>query len=307
MSINRRKLFGISAAAAVAGAAAVPAVAAAQVTSARIKTKDSTELYVKDWGAGRPVIFTHAWPLSADSWENQALALVEAGYRVIAYDRRGFGRSSQPSGGYDFDTFADDLAAVLKATGVRDGTLVGHSMGGGEIVRYFSRHGGKNIVKAGLVASIVPGIVKTRNNPNGVDGTFFDGMKGALRKDRASFLAGLLKDVFYDVSIVGSRPVSREVLDWSFQMAMQGGLRGVIGCIDAFGNADFQPELSMVNVPTLILHGTADKPTPFELTARRAAAGIAQSQLIEYQGAAHGLPVTEGDRVTRDLLDFLAS
>ena len=309
---NRRNILGIGAAA--IGAAALPLKARAQSAAAHnrsgyIKTKDGVDLFVKDWGRGRPIILTHAWPLSSDCWEQQAVAIAEAGYRVISYDRRGFGRSSQPSTGYDYNTFADDLAAVIKATGAKDATLAGFSMGGGEIVRYLSRHGSKGIVKAALVATVVPGLAKNKNNPQGVDPAFFDGLKENLRKDRATFLAGLLKDVFYDVqtSAKSTNPVSQAVLDWSMQMAMQAGLRALIGSVDAFGKEDFVPDLGAVTVPTLILHGNADKPVPFELTARRAAAGIKQAKVVEYGGASHGLLVTERERVTQDLLGWLAA
>jgi non-heme chloroperoxidase len=297
--------------------AATPALAQATRTAAApsrratgtIKLKDQTELFVKDWGRGRPVVLTHAWPLSSDCWDQQAIALVEAGYRVIAYDRRGFGRSSQPDGGYHYDQFADDLAAVLQATDARDATLIGFSMGGGEIVRYMSRHNGKHVKQVGLVATVVPGLAKGPNNPGGVDPAFFDTLKEGLRKDRLGLFSGLLRDVFYDVqaSAKSAVPVSQPVLDWSLQMAMQAGLRALIGSVDAFGKEDFMPDLAAVKVPTLILHGDADKPVPLELTGRRAAKGIAQSRLIEYAGATHGLLVTERERVTRDLLAFLAS
>ncbi|NRF65935.1 alpha/beta hydrolase [Aquincola sp. S2] len=305
-------MLGIGAAA--VGAAALPLASRAQRAAAHdrsgtIRTKDGVELFVKDWGQGRPLILTHAWPLSSDCWEQPALAIAEAGYRVISYDRRGFGRSSQPSTGYDYNTFADDLATVIQATGARDATLAGFSMGGGEIVRYLSRHGSKGIAKVALVAAVVPGLARNRNNPQGVDPAFFDGLKDSLRKDRATFLAGLLREVFYDVqtSARSTNPVSQAVLDWSLQMAMQASLRALIGSVDAFGKEDFVPDLAAVTVPTLILHGSADKPVPFELTARRAAAGIRQARLVEYGGTSHGLLVTERARVTQDLLDWLAA
>lgn len=285
-----------------------PAVAApARQVAARIKLKDQTELFVRDWGEGRPVILTHAWPLSSDCWEQQALALVAAGFRVIFYDRRGFGRSSQPPGGYDYDTFADDLKQVIAATAAKDATLVGFSMGGGEIVRYFSRHGARGIVKAGLVASVVPGLAKGPHNPGGVDPAFFDGLKASLQGDRASFLSTLLKDVFYDVkaSEKSSTPISQAVLDWSFQMAMQAGVKPLVDCVDAFGKEDFTPDLAAVTVPTLVLHGDADKPVPLALTGQRAAAGIKQSRLVTYAGTTHGLLVSERERVSRDLIAFV--
>ena len=309
---TRRTLLGSAVAAAIAATPSAQARSnganSARNASGRIKTKDSTELYVKDWGSGRPVVLTHAWPLSSDCWDHHAVALADAGHRVISYDRRGFGRSGQPPDGYDYDTFADDLAAVIEAVGAKDVTLIGFSMGGGEIVRYLSRHGARNVVKAGLVATVVPGLAKSRNNPNGADPSFFDGIKDNLRKDRPSFLAGLLKDVFYDVatSADSTNPVSQAVLDWSLHMAMQASLPALVGSVDAFGKEDFTADLAAVTVPTLILHGTADKPVPIEL-GRRAAKGIAQSTLIEYDGTSHGLLVTEKDRVTRDLLEFLSA
>jgi non-heme chloroperoxidase len=309
---SRRSMLGVALAA--AGATALPLTARAAGTpaparSGYIRTKDGVDLFVRDWGRGRPIILTHAWPLSSDCWEQQAMALADAGYRVISYDRRGFGRSAQPSTGYNYDTYADDLAAVIKATGVKDVTLAGYSMGGGEIVRYLSRHGGKGVVKVALVASVVPGLVKGRNNPQGVEPAFFEGLKDKLRLDRPTFLSGLLKDVFYDVqtSAASSNPVSQAVLDWSMQMAMQASLRALIGSVDAFSKADFVPDLGAVTMPTLVLHGSADKPVPLELTGRRAAAGIRQAKLVEYPGTSHGLLVTEGVRVTRDLRDWLAT
>lgn len=309
---NRRNILGIGASA--MGAAALPLTSRAQPAathdrSGRVRTKDGVDLFVKDWGHGRPIILTHAWPLSSDCWEQQAVSIAEAGYRVISYDRRGFGRSGQPSTGYDYNTFADDLAAVIKATGAKDVTLAGFSMGGGEIVRYLSRHGSKGIVKIALVATVVPGLAKGKNNPQGVDPAFFDSLKDNLRKDRVTFLAGLLKDVFYDVqtSVKSTNPVSQAVLDWSLQMAMQASLRALIGSVDAFGKEDFVPDLAAVTMPTLILHGSADKPVPFDLTARRVAASIKQARIVEYSGVSHGLLVTERERVTQDLLGWLSA
>jgi non-heme chloroperoxidase len=309
--MQQRRTFLAASAAATFAAAAVNAApaqkTASRFASGRLALKDGTELFVKDWGSGRPVILTHAWPLSADCWDQQALALAEAGFRVIAYDRRGFGRSSQPDGGYDYDTFADDLAEVIAATGARDATLAGFSMGGGEIVRYLSRHGSRGVSKIALVGSVVPGIARGPRNPQGVPPEFFDGLKSSLREDRVSFFTGLLRDVFYDASAAGTFKVTQAVLDWSWQQAMQAGLRALVESVDAFGKADFRPELAGIELPALVLHGTADKPVPIDLTARQAAAGIRQARLVEYPGVSHGLLVTERDRVTRDLLEFLKS
>jgi len=272
-----------------------------------VKTRDAVDLYVKDWnpsGAGRPVILIHGWPLSADSWDDQAHALASAGHRVIAYDRRGFGRSGQPWRGYDYDTLADDLAAVIEATGVTDATVIGFSMGGGEVARYMSRHGGRGIVKAGLLSSVVPFMLKTDDNPDGVDASVFEGIRLGLLKDRPHFLANFLQQ-FYGVGWISS-PVSQELLDWSLQVAMQAGLKGTLDCVDAFSSTDFRPDLPAFAVPTLIIHGTSDATVPIKTSAQAAAAGIAQSTLIEYEGAPHGLLATEKDRVTQDLREFLS-
>ena len=291
---------------AAAAALALPASARAETRSARIRTKDSTELHVKEWGTGgRTVIFTHAWPLSADIWDYQAAALAEAGYRVLAYDRRGFGRSSQPAGGYDFDTLSDDLAAVIAETGARDITLAGYSMGGGEIVRYFSRHGGKQVAKAALVGAAASYLLKTDANPDGLDRAVFDGIKQGVRGDRKSYLTGLLSDVFFDAKRPATNPVTPATVDWALGIAMQAGLEATVASVDSFSLTDFRPELASVTVPTLLLHGTADIPVPIAL-ARITANGIRQSTMIEYADVSHGLVVTERDRVTRDLQAFIA-
>jgi pimeloyl-ACP methyl ester carboxylesterase len=269
-----------------------------------IKTKDAADIYVKDWGSGRPVVLLHGWPLTADSWDDQAYALANAGYRVIAYDRRGFGRSGQPWAGYEYDTLSDDLADVLEATGATDATIVGFSMGGGEVARYMSRHGGRGVVKAGLISSIVPFVLQTEDNREGVPDATIGSIKDGIRQDRANYLAGFLQS-FYGVGWITS-PVSQEVLDWSLMMAMQAGLKPTLACVDAFARTDFRGELGAFTVPTLIIHGTADKTVPIDPTGRAAAASIAQAELIEYDGSPHGLLVTDKDRVTQDLLEFLA-
>jgi len=268
-----------------------------------VTTTDQTELYVKDWGTGPPVILLHGWPLSADSWDDQAMALADAGYRVLAYDRRGFGRSSQPWNGYDYDTLADDLAAVIQQTGAQGAVLAGFSMGGGEVARYMSRHGGGSVVKVALVSSVVPFMLKTDDNPQGTPKAVFDKMTQGMKEDRAEFFGSFFED-FYGVSMLSS-PVSDEVIDWSRQMAMQASLKATLACAASFVTTDFRPDLAAFKVPTLIIHGTGDKIVPIDAAGRAAAKGIAGSTLIEYEGAAHGLLVTEKDRVTRDLLDFL--
>ena len=268
-----------------------------------ITTKDNTKLCVKDWGTGRPVIMMHGWPLSADSWDDQAMAIADAGFRAISYDRRGFGRSDQPWSGYDYDTLADDLASVIEQTGAADATIAGFSMGGGEVARYMSRHGGKNVSQAVLVSSVVPFMLKTADNPNGTDQATFDQMTAAMKEDRAKFFAGFFND-FYGVGII-SRPVSDELLEASRNTAMQASVKATLACAGAFATTDFRPDLSSFNVPTLIIHGTADQTVPIDASAREAVKGIANATLIEYDGAPHGLFATHKDMLTSDLLAFM--
>jgi non-heme chloroperoxidase len=194
-----------------------------------VTTADKTKLYVKEWGAGRPVILLSGWPLSSDSWDDQAMAIAEAGYRTIAYDRRGFGRSSQPWSGYDYDTLADDLAAVIEQTGAQDAVVAGFSMGGGEVARYMSRHGGKGVSKAILIASVVPYMLKTGDNPEGTDKSVFDEMTKGMKQDRAKFFAGFFKD-FYGIGLL-SHDTSGEVLEWARSMAMQASLKATLECV----------------------------------------------------------------------------
>ena len=270
-----------------------------------IITADKTELYVKDWGTGRPVILMHGWPLSADSWDDQAMAIADAGFRAIAYDRRGFGRSSQPYSGYDYNTLADDLATVIEQTGAQDAVLVGFSMGGGEVARYMSRHGGKNVSKAALIASVVPFMLKTDDNPHGTSKETFDEMTQGMKDDRAKFFAGFFKD-FYGVSLL-SHPVSEQLIANACHVAMTAGLKGTLACAAAFATTDFRPDLAHFKVPTLIIHGTDDKTVPIDAAGRAAAKGIANSTLIEYEGAPHGLFATHKARFTKDLLEFVRS
>lgn len=244
-----------------------------------ITTRDNTKLYVKDWGKGRPVLLLHGWPLSADSWDDQAMAITDAGFRAISYDRRGFGRSDQPWSGYDYDTLADDLAAVIGETGAQDAALVGFSMGGGEVARYMSRHGGMGVSQAALISSVVPYMLKTADNPNGVAQAMFEQMAAGMKQDRAHFFAGFFKD-FYGVGLV-SHPVSQEVLEWSRSVSMQASLKATLDCANAFATTDFRPDLAAFSVPTLIVHGTDDKTVPIDATGRVAARAIPQAKLIE--------------------------
>ncbi len=270
-----------------------------------ITTTDGTQLYVKDWGSGQPVILMHGWPLSSDSWDDAAMAFVQSGFRTIAYDRRGFGRSSQPWSGYDYNTLADDLAAVIEQCGAKDAILVGFSMGGGEVARYMSRHNGRSVAKAALVASIVPFMLRTADNPDGTEQEVFDGMAQAIKEDRAKFFTGFFKD-FFGVGMM-SHPVSDPVLEWARSVSMQASLQATLECAKSFATTDLRDDLSAFTVPTLIIHGTQDKTVPIDASARAAAAGIPKASLIEYEGAPHGLFATHKQRLTKDLLEFLRS
>ena len=272
---------------------------------AYIKTRDGTDLYVKEWGQGRPVILTHGWPLAADMWDAQAMALAEAGLRVIFYDRRGFGRSGQPWDGYDYDTLSDDLADVMQATGAaRDATIVGFSMGGGEIARYMSRHKGAGVVSAALVSSVVPFMLKTADNPGGTSQEVFDKITAGLKADRAKFYRHTFFPQFFGVSMF-DHAVSDDLLDMTTATALHAGLRPTLAAAQAFATTDFRPDLPAFTVPTLIIHGTADKTVPIDASGRAAAKAIAGSELIEYEGEPHGLNATAGDRLTQDLLEFV--
>lgn len=307
MTASRRRFS--STALVSAAAFTLPCLSHAQGSgrTGTIRANDGVDLFVKDTGgSGRAIVLTHAWPLNADIWDYQAGVLSRAGFRVVSYDRRGFGRSGKPETGYTFDRFADDLAAVIEQTGVRDATIVGYSMGGGEVARYLTRHDGKNVTKAALVGGAAYYLLKTDNNPIGAEAGVFDGMKQGVQGDRRAFLTGLLTDVFFDAKRRSTVPVTQDVIDWAVGMAMQASVPATVGCIDAFSRTDFRPELGSVKVPTLVLHGTADIPVPFE-QARATAAGIAGARLIAYQDASHGIVVTERERVTMDLQTFVSA
>ena len=229
----------------------------------------------------------HGWPLSADSFDDLSMAIADAGMRAISYDRRGFGRSDQPWSGYDYDTLADDLAAVIEQTGAQDATLVGFSMGGGEVARYMSRHSGKRVKQTVLISSVVPYMLKTSDNPDGVDQSVFDEMAQGIKDDRAKFWSSFFKD-FFGIGLV-SHPVSNEVLEWARSVSMQAGLKPTLACAKAFASADFRGDLALFTVPTLIIHGTADKTVPINISGRKAAQGIPHAKLIEYVGAPLGL------------------
>jgi pimeloyl-ACP methyl ester carboxylesterase len=269
-----------------------------------IQTRDGTSLRVKTLGEGRPVVLIHGWPLSADSWDPVMIALAEAGYRAIAYDRRGFGRSDQPARGYDYDTFTDDLADVMEATkAVDDVALVGFSMGGGEIARYMSRHGGRGVTQAVLVSSVVPYMLQTDDNPHGVPERVFQEMTEGMTSDFRKFFTGFFKE-FYGVGLL-SHPVGDEELQWAWNTAMQSGQYAAIQSAAAFAYTDFRSDLPHFTVPTLVIHGTADATVPIEATGRAVAAQVPSADLVEYEGEPHGLFATQTQRLCNDLVAFL--
>jgi non-heme chloroperoxidase len=268
------------------------------------QARDGTSLHVKDAGSGTPVVLIHGWPLTGDMFEYQTLALLEAGHRVITYDRRGFGQSGHPAGPYNYDVFADDLASVLEAGDISGATLVGFSMGGGEIARYLTRHGPSRVAKAALVSSVVPYLLKDDSNKDGVDASVLEDMKTNIRKDRFDFLQTFAKQ-FYGVGFVSS-PVSSALLDWTVQLAVMASPKATIDCVDAFGRTDFRGDLASFTMPTLIIHGTSDKTVPIDAAGRAAAKGIPHADFLEYEGEPHGLFATAPDRLTADLLNFIA-
>jgi non-heme chloroperoxidase len=275
------------------------------MTSSTIITKDGTEIYYKDWGKGPVVTFSHGWPLSADAWDGQMLFLVQKGFRVVAHDRRGHGRSSQVSSGNDMDGYADDLAAVIETLDLNDATLVGHSTGGGEVARYIGRHGTKRVAKAVLIAAVPPIMLKTASNPEGLSIEVFDDMRTALTKDRSQFYKDLAIS-FYGANREGAK-VSKGILDQFWLWSMQAGLKNAYESIKAFSETDFTEDLKKFDVPTLVMHGEDDQIVPVKDAAKKSARLIKGAKEIYYPGAPHGLTATLQDQINSDLLAFLKS
>jgi len=268
-----------------------------------ITVKDGTQIYFKDWGAGSPVVFSHGWPLSSDAWESQMMFLADHGYRCIAHDRRGHGRSSQPWHGNDMDTFADDLAELLNFLDLKAVTLVGHSTGGGEVARYIGRHGTGRIAKAVLLGAVTPLMLKTDANPKGLPIKKFDEIRDGVRADRAQFFKEMTEP-FYGANRQGAK-VSEGVKEAFLMQAMMGGLKNEYDCIKAFAETDFNEDLKKFDVPTLIIHGDDDQMVPIEASAKLAVKLIANATLTIYPGGSHGLADTHKDKLNADLLAFL--
>ena len=265
---------------------------------------DGTRLYYKDWGSGAPVALIHGWPLSGDTFDDAALALADKGFRAIVPDRRGFGRSDQPFDGYDYDTFASDLGVILDSAGIHEVALVGFSMGGGEVARFTAREP-QRVTQAVLIGSVVPFLLKTDDNPDGAPRELFDDMIGEIKRDRADFFRGFLKD-FFGVGLLNS-PVSEAVLDDAWRQAMMAGLKPTVACVRAFSETDFRSDLASFTMPTLVIHGGKDATVPIDLTARAVARAVPDAKLIEYDDGAHGIFASHKERLIADLLDFLDS
>jgi non-heme chloroperoxidase len=297
-------------------AAALPSVAPAQATAnppylpskgattmSTITTKDGTEIYYKDWGTGPVVTFSHGWPLNSDAWDGQMLFLAQKGFRVVAHDRRGHGRSSQPWHGNDMDTYADDLAAVVQALDLKNAIHVGHSTGGGEVARYIGRHGTARVAKAVLIGAIPPLMLRTRENPKGTPLEAFDQIRSSVLADRSQFWKDLSLP-FYGYNHPGAR-ISEGVRESFRLQGMMAGIPAAYFCVKVFSETDLTEDLKRIDVPTLILHGDDDQIVPIDASARLSARIVRDSVLEVYEGAPHGLCTTHKERINRDLLSFI--
>ncbi len=270
-----------------------------------VKTADGSQLFYNDWGSGSPVVMIHGWPLNSQMWEYQAPVLAANGHRVITYDRRGFGKSDQPWSGYDYDTMAADLNSVMESLDLNNATLVGFSMGGGEVARYLTNHGSSRVAKAVLLSAVTPMMLKTPDHQDGVDQTVFDKILDGLATDRPNFLAGFGKQ-FFGAGLLNFT-VTTEILEWALWMAMAGSPKATMDCVRAFSATDFRGDMPSFTMPTLVIHGTSDATVPIDVAGREAARLIPHAKLIEYDGGPHATFFVNKDQLNADLLTFLAS
>ncbi|KQV84580.1 chloroperoxidase [Massilia sp. Root351] len=289
--------------AATGEAQAAPAARPMRKTASTITTKDGVDIYYKDWGSGQPIVFSHGWPLNSDSWESQMFHLANNGFRVIAHDRRGHGRSSQPWDGNDMDHYADDLAAVIEALDLKNAILVGFSTGGGEVARYVGRHGTKRVAKLVLVSAVPPLMLKTADNPGGLPIDVFDGIRAGSVKDRSQLYLDIASGPFYGYNRPGAKPSQGIINAWWMQ-GMMGGHKNTYDSIKAFSETDFRNDLKKFDKPTLVIHGDDDQIVPIDAAGRASAALVKGAKLIVYPGAPHGLTDTHKDKVNADLLAF---
>lgn len=274
-------------------------------TMSRITLKDGTELYYKDWGKGQPIVFHHGWPLSSDDWDAHMLFFLGKGYRVVAFDRRGHGRSTQTDLGNDMDTYASDVAELAVALDIKNAIHIGHSTGGGEVIRYVAQHGKGRVAKAVLISAVTPLMLKTPENPDGLDISVFDGIREGVASNRSQFFRDFTVP-FYGYNRPGAKE-SAGIRDNWWRQGMMGGIKAHYDCIKAFSETDFTEDLKSVDVPVLVLHGEDDQVVPFELTAKKAVKLLKNGKLISYPGFPHGMPVTEAAKIDEDLLAFIKS
>jgi non-heme chloroperoxidase len=269
-----------------------------------ITTKDGTEIYYKDWGAGQPIVFSHGWPLSADDWDAQMMFFLNHGYRVIAHDRRGHGRSTQTSGGHDMDHYADDLAALTAHLDLKDAIHVGHSTGGGEVVRYLARHGESRAAKAAIISAVPPLMVKTPANPGGLPKEVFDDFQKQTATNRAQFYYDVAAGPFYGYNRPGAKPSKGVIWNW-WRQGMMGGVKAHSDGVVAFSQTDFTEDLKKITVPVLVMHGDDDQIVPYADAGPLSAKLLRNGTLKTYQGYPHGMPTTHAETINADLLAFL--